>query len=169
MGDSNETLTATEPSSLPAAVGRDSGTISPSIARAGGSTEAPIKRPLPATKAKRSRGTPAAVLNLIVAAIVGLSAWYLTRPTPLMIQGEADSTRIDIAARVDGRLSKLLVQRGEMVAAGQKLLDIDNPELLAKLDEAKAGKALAEEELARMKAGKSAETIDVRKGALEQA
>jgi HlyD family secretion protein len=86
-----------------------------------------------------------------------------------MVQGEADSTRIDIAARVDGRLSKLLVRRGETVAAGQKLLEIDNPELLAKLDEAKAGKILAEAELARIHAGTRAETIAVRKAEIDRA
>jgi HlyD family secretion protein len=164
MGDSSETVTTTPPTA---------GTVPLSIARADGSTaqhdEAPVKEPVPATRGKRPGVIPAVLLTLIVAAIVGLSAWYLTRPTPLMIQGEADSTRIDIAARVDGRLSKLLVQRGETVAAAQKLLEIDNPELLAKLDEAKAGKALAEAELARIHAGTRAETIAVRKAEIDRA
>jgi HlyD family secretion protein len=128
-----------------------------------------VATPSHPVKPKRSGVIPAVVLTVIVGAIVGLSAWYLTRPTPLMIQGEADSTRIDIAARVDGRLSKLLVQRGETVAAGQKLLEIDNPELLAKLDEAKAGKVLAEAELARIHAGTRAETIAVRKAEIDRA
>ncbi|MGC9956326.1 hypothetical protein [Roseiarcus sp.] len=52
---------------------------------------------------KVARG-PALVVALIVAAIVGLSLWYLVQPQPLIIQGEADATRIDIAARVDGRV-----------------------------------------------------------------
>jgi HlyD family secretion protein len=134
-----------------------------------GRAETPATQPLPAMKRQRSGVIPAVVLTLIVGAIVGLSAWYLTRPTPLMIQGEANSTRIDIAARVDGRLSKLLVERGETIASGQKLLEIDNPELLAKLDEAKAGKALAEAELARIHAGTRAETIAVRKAEIDRA
>ena len=48
----------------------------------------------------------AAIVTLILAAIVGLSIWYLARPEPLIVQGEADATRIDIAARVDGRVGK---------------------------------------------------------------
>jgi HlyD family secretion protein len=36
---------------------------------------------------------------------VGLSLWYLVQPQPLLVQGEADATRIDIAARVDGRVA----------------------------------------------------------------
>jgi hypothetical protein len=34
------------------------------------------------------------------------------RPEPLLVQGEAESTRIDIAARVSGRLAKIAVSRG---------------------------------------------------------
>jgi HlyD family secretion protein len=108
-------------------------------------------------------------LTVIVGGIVALSAWYLTWPAPLIIQGEADSTRIDIAARVDGRLAKLLVKRGDNVTAGQELLDIDNPELLAKLEEAKAGKQLAEAELTRIHAGTRAESIASRKAEVDRA
>lgn len=173
MGEDSEILTVAAPAAkrTDGSAGVESGIASPTTPNAPTTDrveDAPTQ-PLPSTKQKRSGVMPAAVLTLIVATIVGLSAWYLTRPTPLMIQGEADSTRIDIAARVDGRLSKLLVQRGEMVAAGQKLLEIDNPELLAKLDEAKAGKALAEAELARIHAGTRAETIAVRKAEIDRA
>ena len=108
------------------------------------------------------------MLAVIVAAIVGLSAWYLSRPTPLLIQGEADSTRIDIAARVDGRISKIAVQRGQNVPAGAVLLQIDNPELVARLAEAVAAKGVADAELARIHAGTRAETVAVRKAEIDR-
>ena len=108
------------------------------------------------------------MLAVIVAAIVGLSAWYLTRPAPLLIQGEADSTRIDIAARVDGRISKIAVLRGQDVPAGAVLLRIDNPELVAKLAEAVAAKGVADAELARIHAGTRAETVAVRKAEIDR-
>ena len=139
--------------------------------------------PLPAAPATEGRdGTPvasrpieprrtgvvsSAILMVIVAAIVALSLWYLSRPSPLIIQGEADSTRIDIAARVDGRLAKMLVKRGDNVTGGQELLDIDSPELLAKLDEAKAGEQLAEAQLARIHAGTRAESVATRKAEVD--
>ena len=84
---------------------------------------------------------PAIIVTLIIAAIVGLSLWYLVQPQPIVIQGEADATRIDIAARVDGRVAKRPVERGDNVAAGQLLYEIDNPELLTKLREAEAALA----------------------------
>jgi HlyD family secretion protein len=125
--------------------------------------------PRPKVKARQGGVVPAVILTLIVAAIVALSLWYLTRPAPLIIQGEADSTRIDIAARVDGRLVKMLVKRGDNVAARQELLDIDSPELLAKLDEAKAGQQLAEAQLARIHAGTRAESVATRKAEVDSA
>ncbi|HUL04828.1 MAG TPA: efflux RND transporter periplasmic adaptor subunit [Candidatus Acidoferrum sp.] len=111
----------------------------------------------------------AVVVTLIVLAILGLSVWYLMRPASLLIQGEADSTRIDIAARVDGRVQKIPVLRGQNVAAGAVLLQIDNPELLAKLDEAKASKGVADAELAHIHAGTRAETVAARKAAVDRA
>src|SRR2546428_1101789 len=48
---------------------------------------------------------PSIIVGLVVAAIAGLSIWYLVRPQPLLVQGEVDATRFDIAARVDGRVA----------------------------------------------------------------
>jgi multidrug resistance efflux pump len=90
-------------------------------------------------------------------------------PTSLLIQGEADSTRIDMAARVDGRVIKIPVLRGQNVDAGAVLLQIDNPELLAKLQEAIATKGVAEAELAHIHAGTRAEIVAARKAAVDRA
>ena len=51
-------------------------------------------------------GATAIVLFVIVAAVAALSIWYLFQPQPLVVQGEADAKRIDIAARVDGLVRK---------------------------------------------------------------
>ena len=112
---------------------------------------------------------PAIIVTLIIASIVGLSLWYLIQPQPLIIQGEADATRIDIAARVDGRVGKRPVSRGDNVGAGQLLFEIDNPELITKLREAEAGLAVASAQLANIEAGTRAEVIAQRKAAVETA
>ena len=80
----------------------------------------------------------AIIVTVTILAIVALSLWYLVRPQPLLIQGEADATRIDLAARVDGRVATIPVDRGQNVAAGQVVVTIDNPELLTRLKEAEA-------------------------------
>jgi HlyD family secretion protein len=98
-----------------------------------------------------------------------LSLWYLVQPQPLIIQGEADATRIDIAARVDGRVGQRPVERGDNVTAGQLLFQIDNPELIAKLHQAEAGLSLASAQLANIEAGTRAEVIAQRKAAVDSA
>ena len=112
---------------------------------------------------------PAIIVTLIIAAIVGLSLWYLVQPQPIVIQGEADATRIDIAARVDGRVAKRPVERGDNVVAGQLLYEIDNPELVTKLREAEAALGVANAQLANILAGTRAEVIAQKKAALDSA
>jgi HlyD family secretion protein len=127
--------------------------------------DAPPDRP-PASKVAR---TPAIIVTIVICAIVGLSLWYLVQPQPLIIQGEADATRIDIAARVDGRVGRRPVERGDNVTAGQTLFEIDNPELVAKLHQAQAGLSLASAQLANIQAGTRAEDIAQRKAAVDSA
>ena len=117
-----------------------------------------------------SEGTVHAVLvAVLIVAIVGLSLWYLTRPQPLLVQGEIDSTRTDIAARVDGRVAKVPVLRGENVTAQTPLVQIDNPELVARYHEAEAAQKVAEAELARIRVGTRQEIVAERKAGIDRA
>jgi len=111
----------------------------------------------------------AAITAALSLAIIGLAIWYLARPEPLLVQGEVESTRIDIAARVPGRLARVPVARGEDVAAGTTLLLIDNPELVAELHEAEAAKLIADAELSRINVGTRAEIIAQRKSEIDRA
>jgi HlyD family secretion protein len=109
------------------------------------------------------------VLAAIVLAIVVAPVWYLSRPASLLIQGTADSMRIDIAARVDGRVKRIAVRRGQDVEADTVLVEIDNPELLARHLEAQAAKRVADAELARLYAGTRSERIAERRAEVERA
>jgi len=112
---------------------------------------------------------PSIIVGLVIAAVAGLSIWYLVRPQPLLVPGEGDATRFDIAARVDGRVGAIPVERGHDVAAGAGLVKIDNPETLAKHEQSLAAKIVAEAQLANINAGTRAEVIAARKAALERA
>src|SRR5215470_16518495 len=112
---------------------------------------------------------PAIIVGVVIAAIACLSIWYLVRPVPLLVQGEVDATRLDIAARVDGRVAEIPVVRGQNVAAGAVLVRIDNPETIAKYAQSVAAKVVAEAQLANIHAGTRAETIAARKAAQERA
>src|ERR1700719_2686990 len=112
---------------------------------------------------------PAIIVSVVAAAVVALSVFYLLRPEPLLVQGEVDATRLDIAARVDGRVKEIPVERGQNVPAGAVLVRIDNPETLAKHAQMTAAKAVAAAQLANILAGTRAEVIAARKAALERA
>jgi HlyD family secretion protein len=132
----------------------------PSITPGGGPESSPD---FGSPKASRAG---AAIVALTVAAIVGLSLWYLVQPQPLLVQGEVDATRVDIAARVDGRVAERPINRGDNVAAGQLLVSIDNPELLTKLQEAEAAQNVALADLKRIEVGTRAEVVAERKAAV---
>jgi HlyD family secretion protein len=123
----------------------------------------------PKKQAPAASRVPSIVVGLVAAAVAALSIWYLVRGEPLLVQGEVDATRLDIAARVDGRVGEIPVVRGQDVAAGAVLVRIDNPETLAKNDQALAAKIVAEAQLANIHAGTRAEVIAARKAALERA
>src|ERR1700744_1849498 len=124
---------------------------------------AEVKRPRAATR------TPAIIVAVVALLVVGLSLFYLLRPEPLLVQGEADATRFDIAARVDGRVKEIPVERGQNVPANAVLVQIDNPETVAKLERMKAAKAVADAQLANILVGTRAETIAAKKAEMERA
>ena len=120
-------------------------------------------------RASLSTRASSIIVGVVAVAIPALSIWYLIQPAPLLIQGEMDATQLDIAARVDGRVAEILVNEGQDVAAGAVLVRIDNPETIAKNEQALAAKIVAESQLANINAGTGAEVIAARKAALEQA
>ena len=120
-------------------------------------------------RASLSTRASSIIVGVVAVAIPALSIWYLIQPAPLLIQGEVDATQLDIAARVDGRVAEILVNEGQDVAAGAVLVRIDNPETIAKNEQALAAKIVAESQLANINAGTRAEVIAARKAALEQA
>jgi len=120
-------------------------------------------------KRRRSVNPPAIILAIIIVSVAALSVWYLVRPEPLLLQGEVDATRLDIAARVDGRVAEIPVVRGQNLSAGAVLVRIDNPETMAKLEQARAAKVVAEAQLANIDAGTRPEVVAARKAAHERA
>jgi HlyD family secretion protein len=121
------------------------------------------------TNTRTATRTPSIIVGIVAAVVVALSLFYLLRPEPLLVQGEADATRFDIAARVDGRVKEIPVVRGQNVPAGAVLVRIDNPETVAKLDQMKAAMAVAQAQLANVLVGTRVETIAARKAELERA
>ena len=156
---------------MPTPDARTEAPASPTDAARASPTETPPAKPAAAPKRpphKPSR-IPSVIVGVVVASVVALSLWYLLRGEPLLVQGEVDATRFDIAARVDGRVAEIPVVRGQNVDAGAVLVQIDNPETLAKDEQALAAKVVADAQLANINVGTRKEVVAARKAAYERA
>ncbi|HPO30466.1 MAG TPA: biotin/lipoyl-binding protein, partial [Candidatus Hydrogenedentes bacterium] len=89
-----------------------------------------------------ARLTTLMFLVLLLAIISGLSM-LLVRPRPLVIQGEVDCRKVNVVAKVPGRVEELHVREGDRVTKGQLLAVLDSPQLQAKLQQAAAARAAA--------------------------
>lgn len=80
---------------------------------------------------------------LVMLALVGGLTWFLSEPDIEFIQGEVEATQIDLAVKVAGRVSNVWVKEGQFAEKGALLLDLDMPEIHAKLKQAAAAKEAA--------------------------
>lgn len=85
---------------------------------------------------------------LAVAAALAYAAWQRWRPADaseglVRGNGRIEATEIDVAVRIGGRLSEVLVKEGEFVKAGQVLANIQVDTLEAQRDEARAQRTQA--------------------------
>ena len=81
----------------------------------------------------------AAVILLSVALI----SWYLTKRSPMLIQGTVECTTYKASSKVPGRIDAMKVAEGDRVEKGQLLYVLSTPELDAKLAQAEAVKSAA--------------------------
>ena len=86
-------------------------------------------------------GVAALVAIVLTISVVG---YIVSRPQPVVIQGEAESTEYRISGKVPGRIEEFRGTEGQKVKKGDTLVIIDSPEIRAKMAEAKAAKTAAE-------------------------
>lgn len=87
------------------------------------------------------------------------STWIISRPQPIEVQGEVESTQIKVASKLIGRIDSMAVHKGDRVKKGQLLFIIKSPEVEAKLLQAQA--ALEGAEAQNNKAVKGAQIEDI--------
>jgi len=85
-------------------------------------------------------GVAALVAIVLTISVVG---YVVSRPKPVVIQGEAEATEYRISGKVPGRVEAFHGTEGSMVHKGDTLVFIDSPEIRSKIAEANAAKAAA--------------------------
>ena len=85
-------------------------------------------------------GVAALIAILLIVSLVG---FVVSRPQPVIIQGEAEATEYRISGKVPGRIEAFYADEGQLVHKGDILVLIDSPEIRSKILEAQAAKAAA--------------------------
>lgn len=94
--------------------------------------------------------------------------WLAVQPPGLIVQGEVEATRVDLAPRVSGRAKVLKADVGDAVKAGDTVIELESPQLQASLAAAQAALAVARADRDRVYSTR-AEVIEARKAELDKA
>jgi len=83
------------------------------------------------------------LIAVVLLILVVRSFWYAYLPEPQRLQGQIEARQYSISSKVPGRINKVLVNKGDQIKQGQLVFTLLSPELMAKLEQAKAGSAAA--------------------------
>ena len=84
------------------------------------------------------------IVLLAVVVTVAMTGYIVSRPEPPVIQGQAEATEYRVSGKVPGRIGQFYAGEGDFVHKGDTLVEIDSPEVRAKLAQALAVKSAAE-------------------------
>jgi len=132
-------------------------------------TVPPYKRE--AIKADKSALTKKAILAFVILIVLGMIAYGLyksnqhSEPEVITLQGQMQMQQTSIAAKVPGRIAKILVTEGDTITVGQQLIQMDSPEINAKINQARAGKQMAQSQLDKAENGARPQEIAQAKAA----
>lgn len=141
----------------------------PSVAGTVPPIEPPPAPPAPAYEppAKKPSKVRSLIITLILLSLIGLVLWGLfkdkaeitTEPTTL--QGRIEVGQTPVAAKVAGRISQIYVKEGDNITIGTPLIDMESPEINAKLEEARAARDAAQSQLDKAKNGARPQEIEM--------
>lgn len=139
----------------------------------------PVSNPLPghdsgpdsSPAAQKARGL--SVVGLLVAAAVLIfivwGFWRSAQPPAPFFQGQMEARETDIAPKVTARISKVLVTEGQRIQPGDLLVEMDSPEVQAKLAQAQAARDAAEAVAAKASNGARPEEVQMARLSWERA
>ena len=86
-----------------------------------------------------------AFLTLLgVIAVVAVVGFFMLRKGPEIIQGQAEVTEYRVSSKVPGRILEFRVKEGQSVNAGDTLAILEAPDVVAKMEQARAAEAAAQ-------------------------
>jgi HlyD family secretion protein len=79
----------------------------------------------------------------VLLSLIGRSFWQAYQPVPQRLQGQIEARQYNISSKVPGRIDKVLVEKGDQVESQQLIFTLLSPELVARLEQARAGSEAA--------------------------
>ena len=98
------------------------------------------------------------IIILVVIGVIGFIVYGLKKSQdsnnePITLQGQMDMQTTAIASKVSGRIAKVMVIEGDTVEIGQQLIEMDSPEITAKMNQALAAREAAQSQLDKAETG----------------
>jgi HlyD family secretion protein len=106
---------------------------------------------------------------LLILIVISLAVLFRAQNQDLLLQGEVDAPEVIVTSKAKGRVVERLVERGDDVHAGQLLMKLEAPELIAQLQAAQASRDRAKAQLDLSMNGTREESIRNLKATLAQA
>lgn len=109
--------------------------------------------------------TPRIILGGVVLSAIGAFAIYRTTAaadpngTAILASGTVEATQAELGFQLSGRLETIAVREGDKVSSGKRLASLEQSELIAQRDVARAQVAAAQAGLAELTAGSRREDI----------
>jgi len=115
------------------------------------------------------RAIPALMYSIMVVSLLLLTGCHVRDRNGLKVTGQIEATTVDVGSRVGGRVAEVLVAEGDSVLSGDVLIRLEDDEVQAAVDVARAQLAQATATLAKLEAGARPEQIRQAEAAAKQA
>jgi HlyD family secretion protein len=99
------------------------------------------------------------VTTLVAVTAISIVGWFAIQPGPDLVQGEVEATEIKVASKIPARILEIAVREGDQVHAGELLVKLSSPEIVAKLDQAEAAQRAAAAQSDKAETGAREEEI----------
>ncbi|GAA3981560.1 biotin/lipoyl-binding protein [Comamonas faecalis] len=87
---------------------------------------------------------PLLLAGLVALAFVAWGFWRAAQPPAPYFQGQMEARETDIAPKISARIARVAVTEGQQIQAGDLLVEMDSPEVRAKLAQAESAQAAAQ-------------------------
>ena len=118
---------------------------------------------------KNSKAIKSAVNILIIAILVLIGIWFISKPKAIILQGRIEAKEIYLSSKLPTRLKSIEVREGTSVTKGQLLATLESPEIDAKELQAFAAKDAANAQKNKATNGARKEEIIAYKSLYEKA